>query len=78
MTCGGCVLSAAGAVTALFLWASSDRTHRHLGGGFEGEGTDYGAVLTELPLVVLAGAALPTLVTALVAVLLGRTSDRHG
>ncbi|WP_030621726.1 hypothetical protein [Streptomyces fulvoviolaceus] len=59
LSCGGCLVSAVGALTALLVWASSDRTRRHMGGGFEGEGTDYGAVLTELPLVALAGALVP-------------------
>ena len=36
-----------------------------MGGGFEGEGTDYSVLLTELPLVVAAGAALPALACAL-------------
>lgn len=72
MSCGGCLVSAVGAVTALLVWASSDRTRRHMGGGFEGEGTDYGAVLTELPLVALAGALLPALACLLLAYLLGR------
>ncbi|CAM5664196.1 hypothetical protein SFUMM280S_08347 [Streptomyces fumanus] len=56
VTCAGCLLSAAGAVSALWLWGSSGRTWRHLGHGFEGEGTDYGAVLLEFPLVLTGGA----------------------
>ncbi|MFC4466193.1 hypothetical protein ACFPH6_16950 [Streptomyces xiangluensis] len=64
-SCGGCVLAAAGASVAALVWASSERTQRHMGGGFEGEGTDYSVLLTELPLVVAAGAALPALACAL-------------
>jgi hypothetical protein len=66
------VLLAAGATVATYAWASSARTRRHMGGGFEGEGTDYTVLLTELPLVAVAGAVLPALACALVAVLLGR------
>ncbi|MEF9905322.1 hypothetical protein [Streptomyces sp. P9-A2] len=61
MTCGGCLVSVAGAVGAVLAWGTSDRTQRHLGNGFENEGMDFGAVLTELPLVFLAGAVLPAL-----------------
>ncbi|MGP4048625.1 hypothetical protein [Streptomyces sp. 2A115] len=64
-SCGGCVLSIAGATAAALTWASSARTRRHMGAGFEGEGTDYSVLLTELPLVVAAGAALPALACAL-------------
>jgi len=78
VTCGGCLLSAAGATTATLVWASSGRTRRHMGGCFDGEGTDYTAVLTELPLVALAGALVPALVCLLLAYLLGRRSDPHG
>jgi hypothetical protein len=75
LTCAGCVLSALGSVAALFVWASSSRTRRHLGGGFEGEGTDYVAVLVELPLVAVGGAAVPGLVVVLLARLTGRRAD---
>lgn len=64
-SCGGCVLAVAGASVAALVWASSERTRLHIGGGFEGEGTDYSVLLTELPLVVAAGAALPALACAL-------------
>ena len=67
-----------GSTAATLLWASSDRTRRHLGAGFEGEGTDFGAVLVELPLVALAGALLPALVSVVIAYLVGRRSDLHG
>jgi hypothetical protein len=77
MTCAGCLLSAAGATTATWLWGSSSRTWRHLGHGFENEGMDYGAVLLEFPLVVAGGALLPALAWGLAARLLGRRrSDR--
>ncbi|MEU7662269.1 hypothetical protein [Streptomyces lincolnensis] len=77
--CGGCALSVAGALAALLGWLGTDRTRIHLRGGFEGEGTDYGVLITELPLVVLAGAGLPLLACALVNRLLDgrRGSDRH-
>jgi hypothetical protein len=77
--CGGCALSVVGALTALFVWLGTDRTRIHLRGGFEGEGTDYGVLITELPLVVLAGAGLPLLACALLDRLLNgrRDSDRH-
>ncbi|WP_405646450.1 hypothetical protein [Streptomyces sp. NBC_00019] len=78
VTCGGCLLSAVGALVATLVWAASPRTERHLGGGFEGEGTDYGAVLVELPLVALTGALLPALVSVVIAYLVGRRSDLHG
>lgn len=61
VTCGGCALSAAGATAAPLLWLSMPRTQRHLGAGFENEGMDYSVLLTELPLVILAGAFLPVL-----------------
>ncbi|MER5551944.1 hypothetical protein ABT001_09705 [Streptomyces sp. NPDC002793] len=56
---GGCGASALGAAAALYVWGSSRRTHRHMGGGFEGEGTDISVLWTELPLVLLAGALIP-------------------
>ncbi|GAA3807815.1 hypothetical protein ACFS5L_28425 [Streptomyces phyllanthi] len=62
--CGCCALSAVGAATAALAWASTDRTRRHMGGGFEGEDTDYTVLVTELPLVLAAGAALPALACA--------------
>ncbi|MFE3033315.1 hypothetical protein ACFXKY_16915 [Streptomyces canus] len=61
VTCGGCALSAVGATAAPLLWLSMPRTQRHLGAGFENEGMDYSVLLTELPLVILAGAFLPVL-----------------
>jgi hypothetical protein len=74
---GGCALSAVGAAVATYVWASSARTRRHMGGGFEGEGSDYTVLVTELPLVALAGAAVPALLCALVAVLVGRRRARR-
>ncbi|KUM86343.1 MULTISPECIES: hypothetical protein [Streptomyces] len=73
LTCAGCALSAAGATAAPLLWLSMPRTRRHLGGGFENEGMDYGVLLTELPFVVLAGAFLPLLAVTL----LSRLRDRR-
>ncbi|MFC5214441.1 hypothetical protein [Streptomyces coerulescens] len=75
LTCGGCLLSAVGATAAMLAWASSDRTRRHLGAGFEGEGTDYLAALTELRLVASAGALIPALACALALRLTGRRKD---
>jgi hypothetical protein len=66
MTCGGCALSAAGAIGAPSLWLSLPRTRRHLSGGFENEGMDWTVLLTELPFVVLGGALLPLLALTLV------------
>ncbi|WP_316959692.1 hypothetical protein [Streptomyces sp. TRM68367] len=71
MTCGGCLVSLVGTLTAVFAWASSARTERHMGGGFEGEGTDYSVLCTELPLVVVGGAVVPVLGWLLVAYLVG-------
>ncbi|MEU0411258.1 hypothetical protein ABZ307_26035 [Streptomyces griseorubiginosus] len=65
VTCGGCALSAAGAIGAPSLWLSLPRTRRHLGGGFENEGMDWTVLLTELPFVILGGAFVPLLVFAL-------------
>lgn len=52
------------------------------GDGVRGdEGMDLGVLLTELPLVLLAGAVLPVLLHALLVRLLGGpgdASDRHG
>ncbi|MFD9116696.1 hypothetical protein [Streptomyces bottropensis] len=70
--CGGCALSAVGAVAATLAWSTSDRTRRHLGGGFEGEGTDYTVLATELPFAALAGAALPAAVCLAIAWLWAR------
>jgi hypothetical protein len=79
VTCGGCLVSAVGVVGALWLWGASDRTQRHLGNEFENNGQDFGAVLTELPFVFLAGAVVPAVVWALGARLLRRRprSDLH-
>ena len=71
-TYGGCLVSMAGAAGALWLWGATDRTQRHLCNGFENNGQDFGAVLTELPLVFLAGAVVPAVVWGLGAWLLGR------
>ncbi|MFD4259736.1 hypothetical protein ACFWR9_19455 [Streptomyces sp. NPDC058534] len=57
---------------AVWLWGASDRTQRHLGNEFENNGQDFGAVLTELPLVAVGGAVVPALVWALGAWLLPR------
>lgn len=70
--CGGCALSGVGAVAATLAWSTSDRTQRHLQGGFEGEGMDYTVLATELPFVALAGAALPAAVCLLIALLSAR------
>ncbi|WP_234386905.1 hypothetical protein [Streptomyces scabiei] len=70
--CGGCALSAAGTVAATLAWSTSDRTRRHLRGGFEGEGMDYTVLVTELPFVALAGAAVPAAVCLLIAALCAR------
>lgn len=70
--CGGCALSAVGATAATLVWGTSDRTQRHLQGGFEGEDMDYTVLATELPFVALAGAALPALVCLAIALLLAR------
>ncbi|MFD5859158.1 MULTISPECIES: hypothetical protein [Streptomyces] len=75
LTCGGCLLSVLGSTAATLLWAATDRTRRHLGAGFEGEGTDYAAALTELPLVAAAGALIPALACALALRLTGRPKD---
>ncbi|MFJ4272005.1 hypothetical protein ACIP29_15780 [Streptomyces coelicoflavus] len=72
VTGGGCLVSAAGVVGAVWLWGSSDRTQRHLGNEFENNGQDFGAALTELPFVFLAGAVVPAVVWGLGAWLLGR------
>ena len=66
VTCWGCALSATGATAAPLLWLSMPRTRRHLGGGFENEGMDLTVLLTELPLVILAGAFLPVLILSLI------------
>ncbi|MFJ5276735.1 hypothetical protein [Streptomyces parvulus] len=80
VTCGGCVVSALGAVGAVWLWGTSDRTQRHLGNKFENNGQDLGAVLVELPRVVIVGTVLPGLVWGLGAWLLTRRrrSQAHG
>jgi len=67
----------ASALTAVSLWLSSDRTRTHLGRGFEQQGMDLGVLFTELPLVFLAGAALPVLAHAVVAGLLPDRRDRR-
>ncbi|MGW1670243.1 hypothetical protein [Streptomyces sp. NPDC002324] len=59
-------------MAATLAWSTSDRTRRHLGGGFEGEGTDYTVLATELPFVALAGAALPAAVCLAIAWLWAR------
>ncbi|MFE7750970.1 hypothetical protein [Streptomyces sp. NPDC057428] len=59
---GGCGLALAGAVTALLVWSTSRRTRLHMGGTFEGEGQDLSVLWTELPLLLLAGAVVPSAV----------------
>lgn len=78
LACGGCAMSALGTTTATLLWSTSSRTRRHLGGGFEGEGTDYTVLATELPLVAMAGALIPALACLLVALLPGRRRGSDG
>lgn len=75
VTCGGCALSAVGAIVAPALWLSMPRTRRHLGGSFENEGMDPTVLLTELPLVVVAGAFLPLLALTLLVRWVGRRRD---
>lgn len=65
-------MSVVGAVAATLAWGTSDRTRRHLRGGFEGEDMDYTVLATELPFVALAGAALPAAVCLLIALLVAR------
>jgi hypothetical protein len=77
VTCGGCALSAVGAIGAPLLWLSLPRTRRHLGGGFENEGMDWTVLLTELPFVVLGGALLPLLVLTVVMRVVGRGRPRQ-
>ncbi|MET9747861.1 hypothetical protein [Streptomyces ardesiacus] len=72
VTGGGCAVSLIGAVGAVVVWWQTSRTQRHLGNEFENNGQDFGAVLTELPLVFLAGAVVPAVVWGLGALLLGR------
>ncbi|MFA3877448.1 hypothetical protein ABS735_27865 [Streptomyces sp. MMCC 100] len=57
---------------AVVVWWQTARTQRHLGNEFENNGQDFGAVLTELPFVFLAGAVVPAVVWGLGAWLLGR------
>ncbi len=70
--CGGCALSAVGMLAATLAWSTSDRTRRHLQGGFEGEDMDYTVLATELPFVALAGAALPAAACLVIALLRAR------
>ncbi|WP_187370200.1 hypothetical protein [Streptomyces boluensis] len=77
MGCGGCGSAFVGAVGAVVLWATSERTQVHLGGAFESNGMDLSVLWKELPLVALAGAALPTLVWALAARVLNRRAARR-
>ncbi|WP_226966965.1 hypothetical protein [Streptomyces phaeolivaceus] len=63
-------------MTATLAWSTSDRTRRHLRGGFEGEDMDYTVLATELPFVVLAGAALPAAVCLAIALVLARRRGR--
>ncbi|ULR52393.1 hypothetical protein [Streptomyces deccanensis] len=65
-------------MAATLAWGTSDRTRRHLGGGFEGEDMDYTVLATELPFVVLAGAALPAAVCLVIALLVARRRRRSG
>ncbi|MEI5526495.1 hypothetical protein WB401_28240 [Streptomyces brasiliscabiei] len=61
-----------GATAATLAWSTSDRTRRHLRGGFEGEDMDYTVLATELPFVALAGAVLPAAVCLAIALVLAR------
>ncbi|MFB7653974.1 hypothetical protein [Streptomyces sp. NPDC056128] len=63
---------------AVWLWGASDRTQRHLGNKFENNGQDFGAVLVELPLVVIVGVVLPGLVWGLGAWVLTRRERGRG
>ncbi|MFF9775066.1 hypothetical protein ACF1HJ_15590 [Streptomyces sp. NPDC013978] len=65
-------------MAATLAWGTSDRTRRHLGGGFEGEDMDYTVLATELPFVALAGAALPAAVCLVIALLVARRRRRSG
>ncbi|MEV6259559.1 hypothetical protein AB0M42_02155 [Streptomyces sp. NPDC051784] len=56
---GGCAAALSGVVTALYVWGSSRRTRVHAGAGFEGQGRDLSALLTDLPFVLLAGILIP-------------------
>lgn len=76
--CGGCALSAVGMLAATLAWSTSDRTRRHLRGGFEGEDMDYTVLATELPFVALAGAALPAAVCLVIALLARRRRSGSG
>ncbi|MGW0946123.1 hypothetical protein ACWD4O_26795 [Streptomyces sp. NPDC002623] len=71
VACGGCVLSMAGALTATSVWLARRPTRIRLGRGFENEGMDLTVLFTQLPLVFLAGAALPALAYVSLARLLG-------
>ncbi|MFC7305739.1 hypothetical protein ACFQVC_16110 [Streptomyces monticola] len=70
--CGGCAAGFVGAIGAVTLWGTSERTRVHLGGGFENNGMDLSVLWTELPLVAVAGCAVPTLVWVLIGRFLGR------
>ncbi|MDX2936852.1 hypothetical protein [Streptomyces ipomoeae] len=65
-------------MTATLVWSSSPRTRRHMGGGFEGEGTDYTVLVTELPLVIAAGAAVPAVACLLLTWAVGRRRRDSG
>ncbi|MEH0556900.1 MULTISPECIES: hypothetical protein [unclassified Streptomyces] len=71
------MISVASALTAVSLWLASDRTRIHLGNGFEQQSMDLSVLFTELPLVFLAGAALPVLAYTVVAGLLHDRQDRR-
>ncbi|MEH0545773.1 hypothetical protein QA802_22695 [Streptomyces sp. B21-105] len=71
------MISAAAGLTAVSLWLSSDRTRIHLGNGFEQQGMDLSVLGTELPLVFLAGAALPVLAYTAIAGLLHDRRERR-
>ncbi|MER6158796.1 hypothetical protein ABT147_25125 [Streptomyces sp. NPDC001868] len=65
-------------LAATLAWSTSDRTRRHLRGGFEGEDMDYTVLATELPFVALAGAALPAAVCLVIALLARRRRSGSG
>ncbi|MDT0613205.1 hypothetical protein [Streptomyces lancefieldiae] len=68
--CAGCLIAGVGASTALLAWAPLARSS--VTGGFEGTYRDLSVLYVDLPLVVLGGGLLPTVVWSLGLRLLGR------
>ncbi|MEU7074996.1 hypothetical protein AB0B30_33165 [Streptomyces narbonensis] len=62
LSSAGCVLALAGVLAAAAY--AVPRAEYSYDGGFEGEGTDWGVVLVEVPLILLGGFALPPLTWA--------------